>query len=92
MNVLRGLKTACFLDRACRSLGISNDDLSLRRQDHPVWQLLSEADQLQTESLARLRARTLVRDRQEAARMEKLYPGYTAELNRQRARVGLPPV
>lgn len=92
MSILRGLKTACFLDRVCSTLGITNDDLKHRRQQHPVWQLLSEADQIQTETLARLRARNLVRERQDAARMEKLYPGYIAELNKQRARAGLPPV
>jgi hypothetical protein len=76
MSILRGLKVACLLDRACSSLGISNDDLRQRRQQHPVWQLINEADQIQTESLARLRARNLVQIRQDAALMEKLYPGY----------------
>ena len=92
MSILRGLRTACFLDRVCNSLGISNEDLRQRRQQHPVWQLINEADQIQTESIAKLRARKLAWLRKDAALMEKLYPGYTAELNKQRSRVGLPPV
>jgi hypothetical protein len=54
--------------------------------------MLDEADRIQAESHAKLLASRLCSLKREAALMEKLYPGYTAELNRQRASIGLPPL
>ena len=90
-SILSGLKTACFLDRLTKKLGIS-EDLSQRRKQDPVWRMLDEADQIQAESNAKLRVSRLCLLKREAALMEKLYPGYTAELNKQRSLLGLPPV
>jgi hypothetical protein len=87
-SILSGLKTACLLNRLTSTLGIS-EDLSKRRTQDPVWRMLGEADRIQAESIAKLRASKLCMLRREAALMEKLYPGYTAELNKQRASVGL---
>ena len=88
-SILSGLKTACLLDRLSSALGIS-DDLSQRRTKDPVWRMLDEADRLQADSLAKLHANKLCMQRREAALMEDLYPGYIAELNKQRASFGLP--
>ncbi len=84
------LGCARLLDRLASALGLPG--VAEIQHNDPVCRMVAAGDNALRSIIAESSTNSLIRVRQRAAEMELRTPGYTAELNRQRALVGLPPV
>ena len=90
MSIFSGLNTAATLDRLSRTVRLDSDPRIPSLDPFFSRRMNIQIDWMLAESVAELRAQQQARQRREAVRLEREMPGYTEELKRQRAVLGLP--
>jgi hypothetical protein len=86
MGFFEGLHTAASLDRLTETLKLS------RPSPDPIMNLSNQLIEGVLENFCQRAADDRFRARRLAQMREREQPGYTAELNQQRALLGLPPI